>query len=384
MIKIMLSEKISENDYSKSIKGIAYKVFQVQNGKLYPPMVYNLNKNDTPTGVWLDAEEGEFIELDGVKRVIQKGGNREKLLQRIADLDKLPPAERKKALQSIKNSSTLAYRPGWHLGDEPRATQFNRSYSWNFLDDADEQEVVATIPTYSMFRDKCVNGKSVGNIYYIEELGKYAEIIYEKDTFFPFNFVWAECEYVMDVNYQEEAHQAGMGDRQVSYKVLPDVVSDFDGNDYHILQFKQGNNIFNITYSDSGDIHIDGYPFDELEQDYENSDYVKNEVRNYFLQDNLDVIKKIIASGSKKGKETLGVFSHKSGDLKHLPIGGYYKYRTNPDPNTVPWVITGAIKVNRLIDDFEAQRLSKQPISPRQGGNLTFRELEELLGIHQI
>ena len=37
---------------------------------------------------------------------------------------------------------------------------------------------------------------------------------------------------------------------------------------------------------------------------------------------------------------------------------GYYKYRTNPRPDTVPWVITGAIKVNKLDNLDEISKLS--------------------------
>ncbi len=39
-------------------KGIGYKVFFRKDGKLYPPMVANPGGEDTPVGVWLDADEG--------------------------------------------------------------------------------------------------------------------------------------------------------------------------------------------------------------------------------------------------------------------------------------------------------------------------------------
>ena len=39
-------------------KGIGYKVFYQKDGKLYPPMVANPGGEDTPVGVWLDADEG--------------------------------------------------------------------------------------------------------------------------------------------------------------------------------------------------------------------------------------------------------------------------------------------------------------------------------------
>ena len=48
--------------------------------------------------------------------------------------------------------------------------------------------------------------------------------------------------------------------------------------------------------------------------------------------------------------------------------------RTNPRPDTVPWVITGAMKVTKLLDDFDVKQIC--PNAPdRQGGNKTLREL---------
>ena len=42
----------------ESKKRIGYKVFYRKDGKLYPPMVANQGGEDTPVGVWLDADEG--------------------------------------------------------------------------------------------------------------------------------------------------------------------------------------------------------------------------------------------------------------------------------------------------------------------------------------
>ena len=54
-------------------------------------MVANRNNEDTPVGVWLEAEEGEFAGLSktGRKQVKSTG------------------------------SGKLSYRPGWHLGEVP-------------------------------------------------------------------------------------------------------------------------------------------------------------------------------------------------------------------------------------------------------------------------
>lgn len=206
-------------DYAPKKTGKAYKVFKVKNGKLYPPMVANPGGEDTPIGVWLEAEEGEFAGLSKTGR---------------------------KQVKSI-GSGTLSYRPGWHLGDIPRASQFDRT------------------------------NKETG----------------EKE--FPKDFIWAECDYVMDVDYQKDS------DEQGHMRTKP------DGTEYR---------------SDK--------------------------------------------------------YQHSLAGLPRLPKDGYYKYRTNPRPDTVPWVITGAIRVNKLLGDAEvAEILRKNGVEPihRQGGDKSVDEI---------
>lgn len=214
-----LKEAEAPADYSPKKQGKAYKVFRVKNGKLYPPMVSNPGGADTPIGKWLIADEGEFAGLSKTGR------------------------------PQVKSSQggTLSYRPGWHLGDIPRASQFDRT------------------------------NKETG----------------EKE--FPKDFVWAECSYTMDVDYQPESDEQG--------------------------------------YMRVGK---DGKPY-------------------------------------RSDK-----YQHSLAGLPKLPKDGYYKYRTNPRPDTVPWVITGAIKVDRLLSDAEVNEiLKKNGVEPihRQGGDKTLAEL---------
>lgn len=172
--------------------GIGYKVFyRGKDGKLYPPMVANPNGADTPVGVWLNADAAPVVGETKTGRPQVKAGG--------------------KGTQG--GSGTLAYRPGWHLGEIPYALQFNR---------------------------KDENGEK---------------------TLFPKDFVWAEVEYAADVDYQQEANEAGIN--------------------------KNGN------------------------------------------------------------------YEHAKAGLKHLPTNGYYRYRTNPNPETDPWIITGAMKVNRVLTNEE-------------------------------
>ena len=134
---------------------------------------------------------------------------------------------------------SLSFRPGWHLGDIPQAKQFARKNPETGVKDL-----------------------------------------------FPADFVWAECEYAMDVDYQEEAMSYG---------------------------------------------------------------YTEN-----------------------------GKFRHSYAGLPKLPVDGYYRYRTNPNPDTVPWVITGAMKVTRILTDAETDAICRENgVEPmkRQGGPIDLAKL---------
>lgn len=179
--------------------GIGYKVFyRGKDGKLYPPMVANPNGADTPVGVWLNADAAPMAGLSKTGRPQVKAGG--------------------KGTQG--GSGSLAYRPGWHLGEIPYAIQFNRM---------DE------------------NGNK---------------------TLFPKDFVWAEVEYAADVDYQKEA---------------------------------------------------------EIE-----------------------------------GINANGKFQHSLAGLKRVPEDGYYRYRTNPNPATDPWIITGAMKVKRVLTNDEVDEIVRK------------------------
>lgn len=200
--------------------GVAYKVFFAKNGELYPPMVANPGGEGTPVGVWLDADVGQAAPPSKTGRAqVQAGG---------------------RGTNAAKGS--LAFRPGWHLGDIPLAKQFARKNPATGVKDL-----------------------------------------------FPADFVWAECEYAMDVDYQEEAMSYG---------------------------------------------------------------YTEN-----------------------------GKFRHSYAGLPKLPTDGYYRYRTNPNPDTVPWIITGAMRVTRILTDAETDAICRDAgVEPmqRQGGPLDEAGLERL------
>ena len=199
--------------------GIGYKVFKVKKGKLYPPKVNNSGNRPTEIGVWLNAEEGEFAGYSKTGRPQVRQGN---------------------------SNQTLSFRPGWHMGDLPRAEQFDT-----------------------------------------------------KAGEFPKNFVWALCEYSMDINYQEES----------------------DARGYERTSMDENGNI-TITVSDT--------------------------------------------------------FQHSLAGLPRIPENGYYRYRTNPDPNTPEWIIAGKMKVIKLLSDEEVNKIlvenGMKPIN-RKSGNKTLKEL---------
>lgn len=145
---------------------IAYKVFVAKDGKLYPPMVANPDGQATPVGVWLDASEGTLAtDKDGNPITNTLGRNKVKAGG--------------KGTQG--GSGTLAYRPGWHLGELPIAEQF-----------------------YT--KDKATGEKKQKK-----------------------NFVWAECEIAADFDYQTEAMSYGYnknGKFQHSLAGLPKIPTD--------------------------------------------------------------------------------------------------------------------------------------------------------------
>ena len=134
----------------------AYKVFvafENDPGHLYPPMVASPGGVATPVGVWLDADtgtmardkEGNIIVNSKGRVQVQQGG---------------------KGTNKAK-SGTLAWRPGWHLGEYPDAKQF-------------------------AVKDP-VTGKA--------------------KSAFPAHFIFAECEIAADVDYQLEAMEYGVSEK---------------------------------------------------------------------------------------------------------------------------------------------------------------------------
>lgn len=77
----------------------------------------------------------------------------------------------------------------------------------------------------------------------------------------------------------------------------------------------------------------------------------------------------------QEGINPSGKYQHSLAGLKHLPTDGYYMYRTNPNPETDPWVITGAMKVNRILTRAEQAELvmnaGREPQQIQEGDIVT-------------
>lgn len=61
-----------------------------------------------------------------------------------------------------------------------------------------------------------------------------------------------------------------------------------------------------------------------------------------------------------EGINPSGKFQHSLAGLKRLPEDGYYMYRTNPNPETDPWIITGSMKVNKVLTRAEVDALVRE------------------------
>lgn len=76
-----------------------------------------------------------------------------------------------------------------------------------------------------------------------------------------------------------------------------------------------------------------------------------------------------------------GKFQHSLAGLPRVPENGAYRYRTNPNPGTDPWIITGAMRVKRLLTpsevDVMVEKAGREP-QRRQEGAVTDIQINAL------
>ena len=76
-----------------------------------------------------------------------------------------------------------------------------------------------------------------------------------------------------------------------------------------------------------------------------------------------------------------GKFQHSYAGLPRVPENGSYRYRTNPNPETDPWIITGAMRIKRLLTPTEVDEMVKaagREPQRRQEGAITDEQITAL------
>ena len=59
----------------------------------------------------------------------------------------------------------------------------------------------------------------------------------------------------------------------------------------------------------------------------------------------------------KNGINSNGNYVHALAGMDRVPENGFYRYRTNPDPNTPEWNISGKMKVLRVLSRYEVDKI---------------------------
>ena len=59
---------------------------------------------------------------------------------------------------------------------------------------------------------------------------------------------------------------------------------------------------------------------------------------------------------NKNGVHKNGKFVQRDAYLRAVPKNGYYRYKTNPNM-TGEWIISGLIKINRIMSDEEVYKM---------------------------
>ena len=82
------------------------------------------------------------------------------------------------------------------------------------------------------------------------------------------------------------------------------------------------------------------------------------------------------------GYNEAGNYQPSLAGLPRIPVDGSYEYRTNPNPATDPWIITGAMRVNKILSREEVDKLvreaGREPQEIQDGDILTQDVVDEL------
>ena len=82
------------------------------------------------------------------------------------------------------------------------------------------------------------------------------------------------------------------------------------------------------------------------------------------------------SQANENGRNKKGIIIPKNAYLKDIPYDGYYRYKTSPNMYG-NWIISGAIKVNKIMTDKEVNDIlianGIEPM-PRYGGDIDLKE----------
>lgn len=86
---------------------------------------------------------------------------------------------------------------------------------------------------------------------------------------------------------------------------------------------------------------------------------------------------------NENGKNKQGKVIPKNACMREVPVDGFYRYKTNANQSE-PWIIAGAIKINRVLSDAEVYDICKEKgyeSLPRYGGEFNAAKygFEELI-----
>ena len=67
----------------------------------------------------------------------------------------------------------------------------------------------------------------------------------------------------------------------------------------------------------------------------------------------------------QNGLTKAGKYQHSRAGIPRIPKNAFYRYRTNVDPSTEDWIITGAVKITKVLTRDEVDAINaKNGIKP--------------------
>ena len=82
-----------------------------------------------------------------------------------------------------------------------------------------------------------------------------------------------------------------------------------------------------------------------------------------------------------------GRYNPRDADLDHVPVHGFYRYKTNPNM-TGEWIIAGSMKINRVLDDDEVKAICARhgyvPLPRANARSMNFRRRPRKINLKKL